>query len=222
MPGSVKKGEFARLINVSPGRVSQYLAEGKIHGAAIEGTGRDARIVVDVAKAQLQETLDARQMLGNGASTRLGDATTEAEAAGETEPADRPPSNVVPIAGGRGSEFNAVRTETETWRARMARLEYEKAIGKYLYVDDVQDAMTRTAEAIVRDLDRLPSHAEDLAAALARGGMPALRDEIRKVVRTVRETLARSMTLLAIEDAAAAEADGDAMDGDEDAPGDEL
>ena len=56
--GVVSKGEFARLINVTPGRVSQYIAEGKIFGPALGGEGHSAQIVVEVAREQLRKRLD--------------------------------------------------------------------------------------------------------------------------------------------------------------------
>lgn len=74
----VSKGEFARLINVTPGRVSQYLAAGKIHGAAIIGEGRDARINYELACAQLRLTRDPDQAHANGLRTTLTAAAPEA------------------------------------------------------------------------------------------------------------------------------------------------
>lgn len=69
----VSKGRFAELLNVSPGRVSQWLSEGKVTGDAIVGQGRFAKIDVDVARAQLGETLDVDQRhSGNGLKTNLG------------------------------------------------------------------------------------------------------------------------------------------------------
>ncbi|WP_137136569.1 hypothetical protein [Rhizobium sp. FKY42] len=71
MEASVTKGEFAALIGVSPGRVSQYLAEGKISAASLHGHGRNARIIVERAKADLRMGLDIGQRMGNGLDTRL-------------------------------------------------------------------------------------------------------------------------------------------------------
>lgn len=69
----VSKGRFAELLNVSPGRVSQWLSEGKVTGDAIVGAGRFAKIDVDLARAQLGETLDVDQRhSGNGLKTNLG------------------------------------------------------------------------------------------------------------------------------------------------------
>ncbi|ODN70207.1 hypothetical protein [Methylobrevis pamukkalensis] len=71
----VTKGDFARLLNVSAGRVSQYISEGKIFGPAIVGEGMRARIDVDVAREQLRSGLDTTQRFSlNGLSTRLDDA----------------------------------------------------------------------------------------------------------------------------------------------------
>jgi hypothetical protein len=72
--GTLAKGEFARLTNVTPGRVSQWIAERKIHGDALVGEGRHQRIHVETAKAQLRAQLDIGQRLGNGIDTRLAPA----------------------------------------------------------------------------------------------------------------------------------------------------
>lgn len=70
----VSKSEFAALIGVSPGRVSQMIAEGKIAGDALAGEGRSAKVRVEVARAQLRERTDLGQRLGNGIETRLDGA----------------------------------------------------------------------------------------------------------------------------------------------------
>lgn len=66
------KSEFARRRNVSAARVSQWIAEGKISGDALSGTGRDQKIVESIACQQLQQRLDMTQRLGgNGLATKL-------------------------------------------------------------------------------------------------------------------------------------------------------
>jgi len=62
----VSKQSFAELIGVTPARLSQYLAEGRISGEAIIGVGRHARINVAVAQAQLKARLDITQRIANG------------------------------------------------------------------------------------------------------------------------------------------------------------
>jgi hypothetical protein len=53
----VSKSEFARLLGVSRGRVSQWLASGQIGGDALVGSGRLARIRVAAAAARLNPSL---------------------------------------------------------------------------------------------------------------------------------------------------------------------
>jgi hypothetical protein len=67
----VSKGQFAALRNVSPGRVSQWIQEGKIEPDALVGEGRNAKINVAVATQQLRDALDVSQLAGNGVGTRL-------------------------------------------------------------------------------------------------------------------------------------------------------
>ena len=62
----LSKQSFAELIGVTPARLSQYLAEGRISGEAIVGVGRHARINVAVAQAQLKTRLDITQRIANG------------------------------------------------------------------------------------------------------------------------------------------------------------
>jgi len=72
LAGTVTKSEFAAAINVSVGRVSQYITEGKLSGEALVGDSRRTqRIRIDAAVAQLSVGLDPGQMRGNGKKTRL-------------------------------------------------------------------------------------------------------------------------------------------------------
>ncbi len=85
------------------------------------------------------------------------------------------------------------KTKTELYRGRLSRLEYEERVGKLLRVDDVRLAMEVCAEAIVRDLERLPARAEDFAAAYTAGQVSGLRVALREAVRGIRKTLAETM-----------------------------
>ena len=64
------------MCNVSKRRVTQWLREGKIDGAAIVGIGQRALIDVDLACAQLQERLATDKRFGlNGLSTNISTTT---------------------------------------------------------------------------------------------------------------------------------------------------
>lgn len=73
------KAEFAAMIRVSPGRVSQLIAEGKLGAAELQGEGRSAKIKVAEAMAALKLRLDMSQMAGNGSKTRLDQTPSPAD-----------------------------------------------------------------------------------------------------------------------------------------------
>ena len=81
----ISKGEFARRRNVSAARVSQWLSEGKISGAAIVGEGRGALIDEALACQQLDQKLDIDQRhSGNGLKTTLAPAVNVEAPSGNT------------------------------------------------------------------------------------------------------------------------------------------
>ena len=65
------KTEFAGIAKVSAGRVSQWIAEGKITLAEMDGAGRNAKINIEAALEKLKLRLDPAQRLGNGLATNL-------------------------------------------------------------------------------------------------------------------------------------------------------
>lgn len=68
---SLTKTQFAALCRVTPGRVSQWITEGKIGPEEMEGTGRKARMIVARAAEKLKLRLDAGRRNGNGLHTTL-------------------------------------------------------------------------------------------------------------------------------------------------------
>lgn len=71
---TLAKGAFALEIGVTPGRVSQMIAEGKIGPNALDGEGRNAKVRVALAKRQIAAQRDPGQALGNGLGTRVDSA----------------------------------------------------------------------------------------------------------------------------------------------------
>ena len=69
--GPISKSDFARLVGVTPGRVTQWISEEKIDGEALVGSGRDAKICVAVAVEQLRERLDVNNRARASAKAQL-------------------------------------------------------------------------------------------------------------------------------------------------------
>jgi hypothetical protein len=57
----VTKGQYAELKSRTPGTVSHWIAEGKISAGAMIGIGRNARVWVEQADADLARSLDPAQ-----------------------------------------------------------------------------------------------------------------------------------------------------------------
>jgi hypothetical protein len=89
---SISKAAFAARRGVTPGRVSQWIAEKKIRPPAFDGEGRSAKIFESIALGQLNRTIDIHQRLGNGAGTNLSAP---------------PPAASAPIAGAAEVEAGA-------------------------------------------------------------------------------------------------------------------
>ena len=58
------KAELAKLINISPERISQYIASGQIGGDTLKGSGRRTCIIAKKAKRHLNNRLDVSPRVG--------------------------------------------------------------------------------------------------------------------------------------------------------------
>lgn len=169
--GGVSKGEFAAILGVSPGRVSQYIAAGQIFGEAIIGEGRYARIDVELAKAQLREVLDIGQRFGNGLDTRL-DANVEPVADDQVDDDDDDDGDLRPRrAVTRTIAVDPVERQIKA--AKLQGLQYtlrEKAEaelarrGTYVRADEVAAAMSKIAGSM---LNVFEGGLADIASAIS-------------------------------------------------------
>jgi len=203
---AVSKGEFARIIGVSPGRVSQYLTEGKISPAALEGTGRSAKIRVDQARADLRLTLDVSQRLGNGIETRLD---------GEPEtPSSEPPSAPTETVRGVDYEIKQQKLKQLQRAERNAAIEDARTSGLLMRTADAKTQMSAIAAAM---LDVFEGGLTDMSTAIAaKFELPQrdLKHLLKAEFRKVRENAARKMRERAVSIDAVAETVLEAEDTD--------
>lgn len=174
---TMAKGDFARLIGVSPGRVSQYITEGKIFGEAIDGEGRLARIRPDVARAQLYKSLEPSQRLGgNGAAVREQSAGASLRTVPE------------PVH----DELATERLKQQ--RIKTARAEREEAldVGRYMLTEAARREMGR---AVAEAFKVMEQGLRDMANALSAEFSVPERDAqqvLQKSFRMVRAKAAES------------------------------
>ncbi|SHO65827.1 hypothetical protein SAMN02745172_02474 [Pseudoxanthobacter soli DSM 19599] len=181
----VSKGEFARLSNVSPGRVSQWISEGKLSGAALVGSGRTARINVAEARRQLRQKLDISQRLGNGLDTDLG-ADSPADPApatgGEAASRAKPP----------GIDYEIKREKLEAMRRAKRREEEESRAraGVYTRTEDVARSARSMVSTIMSGFEGGLAQFADAIAAKFDVPKRDVLHLLRAEYRTVRQKMA--------------------------------
>lgn len=188
---TVSKGDFAGIIGVSPGRISQYIADGKIFGDALVGQGRSARINVERARSQLGKTLDPSQRFGaNGVAGRRAVAASETPA---SEPRIDTPPVIDPVVDAVAAE------RLKQQRLTTARMERDEAlaVGRYVLAEDARTAQTR---AVVEAFKVMEVAIQEMAKAIAANHGVTHRDAVltlQKAFRDTREKQARQFSDMA-------------------------
>jgi hypothetical protein len=183
----ITKSAFAAMVGVSAPRVSEWLAEKKIFGDALVGTGCRARINVAVAREQLRKNLDPRQHLGMNGKARL-DGPTAATSALEARPT---------AASGSPREAEA-SVEDCIKRERFEQLALSNAkereaasarSGRYILADDARLA---TGRAVGRLLTTIEAGLTELANAIVVNPPASPRDALRVLRAAWREIRVRN------------------------------
>lgn len=183
-PDVVSKSEFARLIGVSKPRVSQLISEGKITGDAIEGEGRSAKIIVPVARRQLNATLDIDQRAANGrADLSLDHSIVDGPGDGVSEPGPK-----------------VMNTDDLYKQERLRKIQHEnedleekrrERKGEYVRADSVRSTVSRHVGNMIDELEADLGHwAEELSAETG-GSVKDIKHSLKKLFRGAREKLAR-------------------------------
>ena len=167
----VTKGEFAVLCKVSPGRVTQWIGDGKISPAALVGEGRSAKIRVAQAQADLKRSLDPNQMSGNGIRTRIPGGplvpSPQAIPASTSEPTARPASSEpLPFEGLSGAALDLPSERAALTREQRLNWEIRNAERRGELIDAIE-AEHRWADAVVALRSRMLAIAGDLPLTLS-------------------------------------------------------
>ena len=190
VPELVSKGQFAVLTNVSKGRVSQWIAEGKIDGDALDGEGRDAKVRVPIALAQLKKRLNIDQRFGNGLGTRLD--LRLVSPAPTDEPVEPPPPRPPTVE----EKIALERLEQLQRNNRQAAKEEATRAGLLTDAEDARRQFGRIAQSMVTVFEgALTDLATSISATFKlpqRDVLHHLRGEFRKVRAAAAESVRRA------------------------------
>ncbi len=168
----LRNAELARELNVTPGRVSQWVSEGKLEGC-YAGSGRARRFDLDKCREALRRKLDAGQQLGNGAATRKAiregrpaalDLEPEADEAALDPPADPAPPRDGALADRDPDRYELARTLLAEENARAARRKNLVEEGAFLLRAEVE---LETRRLMAREVSRFETVLKDGARAIA-------------------------------------------------------
>jgi DNA-binding transcriptional regulator YdaS (Cro superfamily) len=190
----ISKVAFADVVGVSPGRVSQWISDGKIHGDALVGTGRKARIRGAVAVEQLKTKLDVDHRVRSSTKAQL-DGISFASPTAPPAPAPAPRSAVSEIE----QQIQAERLEGFRRDNRRKAEEEAARSGRYVRADDSSRAMGRIAAMLVGLFE---SWLGELASKLAAKFGLAQRDVLhllRSEFRTFRAGASSAMRREAVQ-----------------------
>ena len=181
MADVVSKMDFARLVKRDPAFVSRAISSGQIHGEALVGSGRGARIRVDVAMQQLGRALDLGQQLAQPVPILppVAEAVAPAAPAGVVEFQEpqphggalkrrKAPEEALSLDGGAGQggrgQFDDLREESLELKNRRQRLDVERLerdhlrqSGELVRAADVAAELRRQLQPLVATFDEVPA-----------------------------------------------------------------
>ena len=184
----VNSSELAKALNVSPGRVSQYVSEGKLAGC-YTGDGRARRFDLGKATVALGRTLHPGQMLGNGADTRkaltslkLGqiDQDEDEEELPKTAAAKKlpPPRDGGPLGSNDPDRYELARTQKAEEETRRLRRMNAEAEGSYVLAAEVERQVARLIAQEIAEFE-----------AVRRNGSRRVADKLGVDFKVVRQVL---------------------------------
>jgi biotin operon repressor len=184
-PLMVSVSEIARMKGVSKQavakRVDQFEARGDLNTVRERG---QRMVPLAVYDRLVGETTDFSRQRGAIPTPPPADRTPEASVVGQSA----------------SSAYTAEQARKMRYDADLREIELGKELGKILLVEDVEQAMTKCAEIMVRRIEQLVGRADDLAAAVARDGSNGARIELRDMAKDLRKALADAMKLTLADD----------------------
>jgi hypothetical protein len=181
------KAEFAALIRVSPGRVSQLISEGKLGASEMQGVGRSAKIKVPEALAALKLRLDMSQMVGNGSSTRLD--VPEIKRVEASTPSPATAADLVEM------RFKQAKLEQQEAVNRKIAEEEKYRNGLYMLTTEAKAEQAKLAAQLLQSFE---GGLTEMASALAaeyklpqRDVVHMMRNQFREVRQKIAERLQR-------------------------------
>lgn len=157
---TIHAAELARQLGISRARVSQLVGEGKLEGS-YAGEGRHRRFDLALAAECLERTLDAGQVMGNGAEAA---EVRRGAVASDPAPDPAPPEAGEDIDDSVAERYRRARADKAETEAVKARIGLALEQGRYVLASEVELA---TRKALAEEIAGVESMLRDAARTLA-------------------------------------------------------
>lgn len=176
---TVNATELAARLNLSKGRISQLVSEGRLDGC-YSGDGRARRYDPDMVAQKLKGAMDPGQSLGNGASTRQAISEMLAGASGEA-PASKP-------APGKSTDGALAESDDDGYRlARQAKLSEE--VRRIRRQNEMDEGTLVLVSEVERQVAKVLRQEIAQVEEVLRTGARAVADRLGVDFRAVRQIL---------------------------------
>jgi hypothetical protein len=78
------------------------------------------------------------------------------------------------------------------YTADLKFLDLEERLGRVVPLAEVEEAAAKCAEATVRVIERLPTYADTIAAAVGKDGPAGARAKLKEIAREIRQAIAEA------------------------------
>lgn len=155
--------ELATMLDLSKGRISQLVSEGKLDGC-FTGNGRDRRFDPAAVAKVLGKRTDPGQRLGNGAPTQRAISQILGEAPPPPVRPVAPSASPVPPPPALESDYEAARTANAIADLRRKQRLNAEAEGTFVLADEVARQVRRQ---IAQEIGEVQTYIRDVARRVA-------------------------------------------------------
>jgi len=158
--------------------------------AELKGVGKpwiSERVKALESAGRIETKIEGRSKLVNLAQYdravgETGDAVKEGAAATRADDGDAEKNPALRDHQARAAQYTA----------DLKFLDLEERLGRLVPVAEVEDAAAKCAEATVRIIDRLPTYADAIAAAVGKDGPAGARAKLKEIARELRTGIAEA------------------------------
>lgn len=153
-----------------------------------------ARLIKTKIGPRRSKLIELSQYLAARRAT--GDAAREAGAATKAADIDSP-HDMTEATTPTAPAYRDAQTREKQIATYLKELELRERLGQLVPATDLEAVANKVGEVIVRVIDRIPSHADAVAAAVAKDGTLGAKARLKEIAREIRVATAAAMLELA-------------------------